>query len=293
MRVLTFTVDAESDGFKLSRFLRAKCGVTSTTLTKLRYTDGGILVNGIPSRTIERIHSGDCVTIRIADTPPAIPLIKSEMALDIIYRDSDILVINKPAGVAMHPSHNHPDGTLTNAVAYLLESEGEQPDSVRAVGRLDKGTSGVALFALNRYAAANLSGNYEKTYLAVAGGAFTGSGTVDAPIYRPDAGKTLRAVGSDGERAVTHWRALKSGNGKTLLEISLETGRTHQIRVHLQSLGAPLTGDDMYGGEKSEYISRPALHCESVTLLHPVTHEELTFRAELPEDMKNLIKNAL
>ena len=157
----------------------------------------------------------------------------------------------------------------------------------RSVGRLDKGTSGIVVCALNKFSAAKLSGKIYKEYLAVAGGEFYGDGVIDKPIIRPDPMKTLRDVGVGGERAVTHWESLKVKDGCTLLRIHLETGRTHQIRVHFKSLGAPLVGDDMYCSTDKR-LSHQALHCCFVRFAHPVTEKIMEFTAPMPDDMNKL-----
>lgn len=210
----------------------------------------------------------------------------ADIPLDIIYEDDDILVINKKPDIAMHESHNHRCDALSNAVAFHLMKEGKEC-VFRSVGRLDKGTSGIVVCALNKFSAAKLSGKIYKEYLAVAGGEFYGDGVIDKPIIRPDPMKTLRDVGVGGERAVTHWKSLKVKDGCTLLRIHLETGRTHQIRVHFKSLGAPLVGDDMYGSTDKR-LSHQALHCCFVRFTHPVTEQIMEFTAPMPDDMNKL-----
>ena len=284
-RTLTFEVPKEYDGEKTVKFLREAAGISYRLVRTLRHTPGSVLADGVPVRTIDRLKAGQTVTVHVPLDGEA-SVEPMQAAFDVVYEDDDILVLNKPAGLAMHPTHNHQGDTLANAVAYYLTERG-RPCVFRAAGRLDKNTSGLVVCSLNKHAAARLSGHFEKEYTAVVQGTFTGSGTIDAPIIRPDPMKTLRAVGEGGETAVTHWTALGSKDGLTLLHITLETGRTHQIRVHFASLGAPLAGDEMYGGS-TEKIGRHALHCGKLTLTHPVTGEEMTFIAPLPEDMQRL-----
>ena len=283
-RTLQFTVPDNYDGKKLLAFLRGEVGLSHRLVNSLKRTEQGLMLNGGHARTIDIIRAGDRVEVNIpAESPEAEPL---DVALDIVYRDDDIMVINKPAGLAMHPTHNHQGDTLQNAVLSYFARTGSA-GGFHAVGRLDKCTSGAVIIALNRYSAARLQGNYAKTYLAIVGGLLTGSGTIDVPIYRPDPNKTVRACGSDGERAVTHWRAIKNDGVSTLVEVTLETGRTHQIRAHFAHMGMPLAGDDMYGS-MDKRINRAALHCASVGFVHPVTGERLEFTIPLPKDMKNL-----
>ncbi len=287
MRELRYTVGQEHDGIKLYTFLKGYLHMSARTVTKLRHAPGSLAVNGEFARTIDIIKTGDEVTIILPEVESEIPATHFD-DLKIVYEDEDIMVVNKPPFLAMHPTHNHQGDTLANEVAaYFLSKEKNIP--FRAVGRLDKCTSGLVILALNRHSASVMSANYDKTYIAVVEGKYEGKGTIDRPICRPDPGKTLRAVGENGERAVTHWTCLNSKNGFSLMEITLETGRTHQIRVHFSSDGAPLAGDEMYGSECT-LISRAALHCKQVSFVHPITHESMKFTAPLPEDMTKLIK---
>lgn len=285
-RQLEFLIGDEFDGKKIQSFLRGHLKMSARLVTSLKRIENGILLNGCHARTIDIMKKGDVLTLSIPDEEPTV--IPSGEMPEIIYEDSDILVINKPALMPMHPSHNHLEGTLANSVAAYLLSKGKAA-VFRAVGRLDRGTSGLVICALNRFAAAALSGNVEKEYLCIAEGIFEGSGTIDKPIYIPDPMKTLRAAGErkDAVPAVTHWESVLTGKGHSLLRIRLETGRTHQIRVHFASMGAPLAGDDMYGGS-TELISRPALHCSKASFIHPVTRASLTFCVPVPEDFEKL-----
>lgn len=284
MRVIEYTVEDYFEGKKLISFLRGHVKISVRLLRSLKRVEGGIRINGENARTIDLLHKGDRVTLSIPeDDNHSIPI---EYPLDIIYEDDDVLVIDKPAMLPMHESHNHQGDTLANAVAGYLLKKGKSL-SFRAVGRLDKGTSGLVICALNSHSAARLSGNFEKTYYAMATGRYEGEGTIDKPIYRPDPMKTYRTADDRGDRAVTHYKVLESADGYSFLEIQLETGRTHQIRVHFAYLGTPLFGDRMYGTEH-EIIKRQALHCGRVVFNHPVTGERLELTARLPEDMERL-----
>ncbi len=245
----------------------------------------GITLNGTHIRSIDEIHTGDILKVNIPDDERA--SLPSDYPLDVIYEDEDILVINKPAELPMHESHNHQGDTLANAVAGYLTKKGK-PAIFRAVGRLDKGTSGAVLCALNTFAASKLSGRIEKEYIAVPTGKYTENGTIDKPIYRPDPIKTYRTADDRGDRAVTHYFPVEYGDDYSLLLIRLETGRTHQIRVHFAFMGTPLYGDTMYGTADKD-IDRQALHCRSLSFIHPVTDKKMTFEAEMPEDMKRLL----
>lgn len=286
MRVIEYKVEEYFQGKKLISFLRGHVKISVRLLRSLKRVEGGIKINGENARTIDLLNAGDTVTLTIPeDDSHSIPV---DYPLDVIYEDEDVLVIDKPAMLPMHESHNHQGDTLANAVSGYLNKKGRSL-SFRAVGRLDKGTSGLVICALNSHSAARLSGNFEKTYYAIAAGHYDGTGTIDKPIYRPDPMKTYRTADDRGDRAVTHYEVIESGDSYSLLKIRLETGRTHQIRVHFAFLGTPLYGDKMYGTEH-KVIGRQALHCGEVSFNHPVTGERIELKAELPEDMKRLLE---
>ncbi len=281
MRRIDFPIGARFDGKKLYSFLKGEAKLSSKLIRSLKQSENGLLINGEHARTIDLLHTGDTVSVTIPDD--ANPAKPGTALPEILWADDDLLIVNKPAMMPIHESHNHQGDTLQNSVALWLQTQG-RTGAFRAVGRLDKGTSGVVVCALNAHAAARLSGKPEKTYLAIAAGVFRGSGTVDAPIFRPDPMKTLRTVDPRGDKAVTHWEALGTDGENTLLRIRLETGRTHQIRVHFASLGAPLLGDSMYGAP-DDRLGHQALHCASVRFLHPVTGEPVFCEAPMPPEM--------
>ena len=284
MRKIEYSVSEEFNGTPLYYFLRECVGVSTRIIQTLRHTKNSVFINGKESRVVDKVKAGDCVTVFLPEKTEAPQLWETE--LSVIYEDEDLLIINKPSGVSVHPTRNHPNGTLCNAVAAYLKKEGNESFVARAVGRLDKVTSGVMVFAKNAFVASKLNGNLDKTYLALVEGVLDGVGTVNAPIYRPDINKTIRAVGEQGDKAITNWKTLKNFDDKTLLEVKTVTGRTHQIRVHMAYIGNALVGDEMYGAKATENIKRAALHCCKVKIIHPITNKELTFVAELPEDMK-------
>lgn len=289
MRKIEYTVSEQYNGTHLYYYLREWVGVSTRIIQTLRHTPKSVFVNGSESRVVDKVKAGDNIEIFLPEKTEA-PLLW-ETELSVIYEDEDLLIINKPSGVSVHPTRNHPNGTLCNAVAAYLKNEGNENFVARAVGRLDKVTSGVMVFAKNAFVASRLNGNLDKTYIALAEGVLEGEGTVNAPIYRPDLNKTIRAVGEQGDEAITNWKALKSFDNKTLLEIKTLTGRTHQIRVHCAHIGHALVGDEMYGAKTSEYMKRAALHCYKVKITHPITNEEKIFTAELPEDFEREISS--
>lgn len=285
-RQLSFTVTDEYNHKKVAHFLRGSAQLSSRLVNTLKRVENGILLNGSHARTIDIIRAGDSLVINMPDDallPEAKPF-----PLEILYEDEDIIAVNKPPFLAMHPTHNHQGDTLANAVAWHLAQKGGA-SAFRAIGRLDKGTSGVVICALNKYAASRLTGHIRKQYLAVVQGELTGAGTIDLPIGRPDPMKTLRACSAGGDSAVTHWQSLGCGGGRSLLRVTLDTGRTHQIRVHFAHIGAPLTGDSMYGTA----VTAPAhqlLHCGRAEFVHPVTGEKMTIEATVPPDMRAIIQ---
>ncbi len=286
MRTISYTVPKEYDGEKLYTFLKTHMKISLTLLRSLKRVENGLVLNGEHAKTIDILHTGDSVTVNIPEKErDIIPL---DIPLDIVYEDEDLLVINKPGNLAMHESHNHQGDALSNAVAAYLAKKGKA-SVFRCVGRLDKGTSGLVICALNAHSAARLQNNFEKTYIAVVSGKYTESGSIVKPIYRPDPIKTYRICDDRGDYAETHYDVLESGENYSLLRVHLATGRTHQIRVHFAYLATPLYGDTMYG-ESDNDIFRQALHCESVSFSHPVTGKKIYLKADIPKDMKKLLK---
>ena len=290
MRVINYVITEEYDNRPLLHFLKGHIKLSTHIVQSLRHTYGAVLINNEPSRLVDKVFKGDSLELHLPEKSTA-PLLW-EMELSVIFEDEDLLIINKPSGISVHPTFNHPNETLCNAVANYLAKTDNPSAVARAVGRLDKVTSGVMLFTKNAFCASRLNGNIEKTYNAIAYGNMENSGTVDAPIYRPDLNKTVRAVGEHGDKAITHWKAIAHLDNKTFLEIKTETGRTHQIRVHCAHIGHPLLGDEMYGAPVTEHLTRAALHCNKVSFIHPVTNKEMTFVSPLPDDMKKELEKS-
>lgn len=285
-RILEYKIKDDFDGKKVEHFLRKQLGMSARVIKDVKFSENGLVLNGKRVRTIDLLNTGDKFTITFPDDTGEMfePL---PFPIEILFEDEDFLIVNKPAGLANHPSHNHQGDTLANAVAFHLKENGKQ-SVFRSVGRLDKGTSGIVICALNRFAAAAVSGKIYKEYEAVCEGVLTGEGVIDAPIFRPDPIITVRTVDELGEKAVTEWRALKNVNGRTLLRIHLQTGRTHQIRVHFAHLGMPLTGDTMYGSPSS-LISHQALVCKYCRFTHPVTKEIIEIEVPTPADWESIL----
>ena len=281
MRKLSFEISAADNGRRIKDLL-SDFGVSSALLTKLKQTENGITLNGKFARTIDRLGTGDLLEISIQSKGhmPA-PL---DIPIDILYEDEDIIVVNKPPFMPVHESRNHIGDTLSNAVAAHLTED----TAFRAVYRLDRDTSGAVLIAKNELAASKLAGKIKKDYYAVVKGIITENGTIDAPISRLDTSIIKRCVADGGERAVTHYEVIKTKDGLTLLKINLETGRTHQIRVHFSHIGHPLLGDTLYGGD-DERLNRQALHCKDIYFTHPITSEELHISCPFPNDFEEFI----
>lgn len=294
MPQITFTVAQELDGITVYNFLRGKCNVSYRLIKHLKRVPLGITANGQHIRTIDPLRGGDVVVLNIPDDEN--PTQPNALPIDIVYEDEHIAVINKPFGMPVHPARDHVTDTLANAFSAHLIEKGEPNTAFRVINRLDRDTTGLVLTAKNSHAASLLHGHTDKVYYAICQGILTGSGTIDAPIRVMEGHGIQREVGEGGVSAITHWTAMKnmhitspSGNihDLTLLEIHLETGRTHQIRVHFTSLNMPLAGDDMYGGSW-DLIHRQALHCGQLNFCHPITGKPMEFKVPLPQDMANL-----
>jgi len=240
------------------------------------------------------LATGDILTVHIQEneSSPNIPPV--ELPLSIIYEDEDILVVNKPAGMPIHPSLNNYENSLANGLMWYY-TEQRKPFIFRCTNRLDRDTSGLTVIAKHLISSSILSSmgarhEIKREYLAIVRGSVTPpSGTIDAPLARTGSSMIERKVDfKHGERAVTHYKVVEEKNGHSLVSLILETGRTHQIRVHMQYLGFPLVGDYLYNPDM-EYIHRQALHSWKLSFIHPITKEPMEFTAELPKDMKNIL----
>ncbi len=282
-RIIEIEAVQADDGITADELLR-RHGISRRLITLLKRTEKGITRNNILCRSIDRISAGDIVVLRIPETVGgAVP--NRSLSVPKIYEDEDIIVYDKPWGMPVHQSHGHQNDTLANA--FAAEFEGIP---FRAVNRLDRDTSGLCIAAKNR-SGANFSDKIiEKVYFAVCEGIIEEPVRIDAPIARERESIIKRVVREDGQRAVTNIIPLRSGRGHTLLEVHLETGRTHQIRVHMAYIGHPLAGDDMYGGSR-RYISRQALHCGKMKFTHPVTGNIVNLCSELPVDIAQVLQS--
>ena len=294
MEVITYIVPPEEDGATVRHILRAKLHFSSHAISRLTRVENGILVNGQHARTTFILHTGDVLQAESGDhRPPKVEAIPGDWPLPIVYEDGHLLVVNKPAGMTAHASNFVP-GTPTVAGALAFQ---RGTDFVfHSVNRLDKGTTGLMVVAKSGYIHDRLrrvlhSRHFYREYRGIClGYPEPKSGTIDAPIGRDESSVIARMVRPDGQEAVSHYEVLSQKNGCSLLRLVPETGRTHQLRVHMAYLGHPLVGDWLYGTEDVELIPRPALHSYALTLTHPVTGEELHLTAPLPEDMERLMR---
>ncbi len=280
---LNFEVPVEYDNRILKEFLRNYCNVSVQLMINLKKEHNGICVNGEHRTVIEKIKKNDKVTLTLPIDKNNIKAIK--MPIDIKYEDEHLLIVNKPANMPVHPtSCGHFEDTLANAVSYYMREKNEMY-TIRAINRLDKDTVGLVVITKNSYSAYTLGTNIEKTYLAVCQGKVQGSGTIDIGIKREEGRSIQRIADVNGQRAITHYKALEYNKGHTLVELKLETGRTHQIRVHMSHIGHPLAGDDMYGGDKS-LIKHQALHCKEIKFIHPISKKSMHIIAPIPHEIK-------
>ena len=288
-RTITYHIDAHADGLRTEQFLRRR-GYSCQNLTQLKKMPESILINGVWSYMRTPLSAGDTLTVHIRETESSPNIPPVDLPLCIVYEDEDIIVVNKPAGMPVHPSLHNYRISLANALMYYYQQQGK-PFIFRCTNRLDRDTSGLTVVAKHMVSSGILSAmtarhKIRREYLAIVRGHVTPpSGTIDAPIGRAGTPLIERRIDFEhGERAVTHYRVVKEKNGHSLVSLVLETGRTHQIRVHMKYLGFPLVGDYLYNPDM-EYIQRQALHSHSLAFRHPITGEDLKFTAELPEDM--------
>lgn len=282
MREIEFKITDKDHGRQIRDFLR-DFGVSSALLTKLKQSENGITLNGEFARTIEKVYTGDTLKI-VIESKGKMPKKLENNNVSVAYSDEDIIVLNKPPLMPVHESRNHQGDTLANVAACYMDDD----NAFRAVYRLDRDTSGLVLIAKNELAACKLAGKIEKDYYAVCQGVLEENGTVNLPIAREGDSIIKRTVSEKGERAVTHWKAVKSNGKNTLVKFKLETGRTHQIRVHMSHIGHALLGDTLYGGDTAQ-INRQALHCKTIRFIHPVTEKNITVDCDFPQDFKGLI----
>ena len=291
--VVSYTVPPEDNGATVRHILRARLHFSAHAITRLVRVPDGILVNGQPVHTPFILQTGDRLDVQTADhRPPSAVITPGPWPLPVLWEDEHMLVVNKPAGMTAHASNFLPDTpTVAGALAWSRGAE----FIFHPVSRLDKGTTGLMVIAKSGYVHDLLrrslhTPDFRREYRAICvGRPVPDKGTIDAPIGRDTRSAVARMVRPDGSPAVSHYQVLKTQGAFSLLRLRPETGRTHQLRVHMASIGCPLVGDWLYGVENLTLISRPALHSAARALVHPVTRELISVSAPIPDDMQRLL----
>lgn len=292
-RTIEYTIPESQNGLRVEQFLRRK-GYSRQNLTEIKRMPQSILVNGIHYYMRQTLAAGDHLQVCICETESSEKIPPVKLPLNIVYEDEDILVINKPAGMPIHPSMKNYYNSLANALAWYYQDQGK-PFIFRCSNRLDRDTSGLTVISKHLVSASIMADMTKKRlvhreYLAIVKGDLTPpAGTITAPLSRKEGSIIERTVDFEhGEEAITHYKLVKKENGHSLVSLQLETGRTHQIRIHMKYLGYPLIGDYLYNPDM-EHITRQALHSYHMEFPHPITGQKMTFIAPLPPDMSAII----
>ena len=289
-KTIEVTIKETENSLPIKAVLSKCVGLSRREISRLKFTHG-IILNGEECRVTQPVKTGDVVKLIFMekDYPHALRMCGKP---DILYEDEDLVIVNKPAGMVCHPTHEH----LDDDMGTLLQNYYKHGFTIRAVGRLDKDVSGIMVYAKSQPACARLSAqrsreDLHKVYHAIAQGHFEEKqGVLEYALKRVD-GSKQRKISSDGQKCVTEYRVLKEYEDCSFVEISILTGRTHQIRAGMASIGHPLCGDSLYGGSK-KYIDRPALHCAIVDLKQPFTGKDIHVQLHEPEDMKRVLEKA-
>ena len=280
---LKFVVKKDEDEIK--RILIDELKISKEQIKKIK--DENILVNNKIQKMYQKVYKNDQIIINLdycEDNSNIMP--NSHIKFQILYEDDWLIIVNKPKFIPVHPTMRHYEDSLSNGIRYYYDKINLHK-KIRPVNRLDKDTTGIVMFAKSEYIQSNLT-KYQKEYIAIVDGILEGKGTINKRIARKENSIIERCVSESGQEAVTHFEVLKNYKDYTLVKCMLETGKTHQIRVHFASIGHPILGDTLYG-TKSTRIDRQALHAYKITFMHPVSKEKITITAELPEDMKKLL----
>lgn len=297
-RIIIYHIKKSEQDFTVKQFLKSK-GYSAQSMTELKKRPESVLRNSLPVFMTHRLNADDILQIHIIEENSSKNIIPVQLPLHIVYEDEDLIIVDKPAGMPIHPSENNRCNSLGNAVAWYFEQQ-RIPFVFRCINRLDHDTSGLTIIAKHMISAGILSamaaekGNQSicREYLAIVRGKVVPpEGTINAPLSRKPGSIIERTVDfQHGERAVTHYRVLKEENNHSLVSLALETGRTHQIRIHMKYLGYPLIGDYLYNPDM-EHISRQALHSCRLSFTHPITGQKMDFSAPLPEDMESVFSS--
>ena len=291
--------EVENDNKRIDAYLSDKLEDTSRVAIQRLIANEKVFVNGKTVKSSYKVQAGDQIQVE-EEIPVEVSLKAQNIPLDIIYEDKDIIVVNKPKGMVVHPANGNPDGTLVNAIMAICK------DSLSGIGgvirpgivhRLDKDTSGIIIVAKNDKAHINLSEQIKdhkvkKTYIALVRGIVKeNEATINMPIGRSEKDRKKMAVTKKGKEAITHFKVLERYDKYTLLQVNIETGRTHQIRVHLSQIGYPIVGDEVYSNGKNEWnVKGQCLHAKSLEFTHPITGEKMYLEAKLPEYFENILK---
>lgn len=293
LETITKTITAAEDGSTVRHILKAGLHFSTHAVARLTRAENGILVNGRHARTVDILHAGDVLQVETGDhRPPKVLPTPGDWPLPIVWEDGHLLVVDKPAGMTAHASNFLPD---TPNVAGALAWQRGTDFIFHSVNRLDKGTTGLMVVAKSGYVhdrlrrALHTEGFYREYRAVCLGCPQPLQGTIDAPIGRDETSAVARKIRPDGQSAISHYEVLVPGEALSLVKLVPETGRTHQLRLHMASIGHPLAGDWLYGTEDPALIPRPALHAYALRLIHPVTGEVLSLTAPLPADMRRLV----
>lgn len=294
-----YVINEEMQNIRLDKAVTVLNKELSRTMIQKLLSDNKVLINNKPQKASYKTKIGDVINVEEV-IPKEIELKAQDIPIEIIYEDNDIIVVNKPKGIVVHPANGNPDGTLVNAIMNICK------DSLSGIGgeirpgivhRLDKDTSGLLIVAKNDKAHINLSEQIKnreivKKYIALVRGVIKENhATIDMPIARSDKDRKKMAVRKDGKNAITHFNVIKRYDGYTLLDIKIDTGRTHQIRVHLAEIGYPVVGDTVYSNGKNPFgVVGQMLHAKSLEFKHPITGKNLKLEAPLPEYFEDVLK---
>ncbi len=299
IRKLEYKIDEKWDGKTVKSFLQYE-GYSATVISGLKKNPKGICIGNKKVTVLKILHQGDTLTIRVRNRPEdeaADRITPTDIPIEIIYEDEDIVLVNKPANLPTHTAQNNHNQTLGNAMAFHWQKRFEKY-IYRPVSRLDKDTTGVLIIAKNAHSAAKLGNalknrEIKRRYIALVSGKLEGEGIIDAPIVRAEDSIIKRKIGTEEQEnehthAVTHYRVLGNSEQYSVVLLQLETGRTHQIRVHMAHIGHALCGDWLYGKE-NYLLNRPALHSYDISFVHPITNQSLCFKAPVASDMQEYI----
>ncbi|WP_035349748.1 RluA family pseudouridine synthase [Fictibacillus gelatini] len=292
---ISWKVTEAESGMMLREFLRVHKKISKSALTDIKFSGGVLQVNGEDVTVRKVLAQGDFVEVIFPPEKVSEHMESEEMPLDILYEDDHLLIVNKPPGIPTIPSRYQNFGSLAQGVLSYYEKNGIQ-STFHAVNRLDRDTSGIVIIAKHRFAHALLSEQQKnktlkRTYIAVVHGLITEkTGVITGKIGRNPNSIVERMVREDGQEAITHYSVIDERDDKSTVTLQLETGRTHQIRVHMAYIGHPLIGDDLYGGTKEE-IDRQALHSYQASFFHPFLEKEIEVTAPLPSDMRKLMSD--